>query len=67
MVLKGYKMNHAVIFNFLGNLLKFLGLMMFAPLFVAVYYGESLLPFGTAIIVTGIVGVVCTELKGNGR
>jgi trk system potassium uptake protein TrkH len=55
-------MNHAVIFNFLGNLLKFLGLMMFAPLFVAVYYGESLLPFGTAIIVTGIVGIVLSRL-----
>ena len=51
-------MNYGIILNVLGGLLRFLGLIMAVPLFVAVYYGESPLPFIMAIAITGITGFI---------
>jgi trk system potassium uptake protein TrkH len=51
-------MNYGIVLNFIGNLLRFLALAMIVPLFVAFYYGESLLPFGVAVAFTGIFGIV---------
>lgn len=55
-------MNYTIIFNFAGNLLKFLSLVMVVPLLVAVYYGESLLPFGITIAITGILGIILSRV-----
>ena len=55
-------MNFAVVLNVLGSLLRFLGLIMAIPLLVAFYYGEPLLPFAVAIVITGTVGVVLSRL-----
>jgi trk system potassium uptake protein TrkH len=61
-------MNYAIILNVLGNLLRFLGLVMVVPLLVAFYYGDSLLPFAVAILVTGVLGIVISyryEAEGD--
>lgn len=49
-------MNYSIILNVLGGLLRFLGLIMAIPLFVAIYYGESLSPFVFAIVLSGVIG-----------
>ncbi len=49
-------MNFGIIFNVLGGLLRFLGLIMAIPLFVAIYYGESPQPFIFAVVLTGVTG-----------
>ena len=49
-------MNLGIIFNVLGGLLRFLGLIMAIPLFVAIYYGESPQPFVFAVVITGVTG-----------
>ncbi|HJH32537.1 MAG TPA: TrkH family potassium uptake protein [Methanosarcinaceae archaeon] len=51
-------MNYKIILNVLGGLLRFLGLIMIVPLFVAFYYGESLYPFIVAVALTGLTGIV---------
>ncbi|WP_342305816.1 TrkH family potassium uptake protein [Methanolobus sp. ZRKC5] len=51
-------MNHGVILNVLGGLLRFLGVIMVVPLLVALYYGDSLYPFLAAVIITGLTGIL---------
>ncbi|MGP8319177.1 MAG: TrkH family potassium uptake protein [Methanosarcinaceae archaeon] len=51
-------MNYKTVLNVLGGLLRFLGLIMIVPLFVAYYYGEPLYPFSIAVAVTGLTGIV---------
>ena len=51
-------MNYKIVFNILGVLLRFLGLIMVVPLLVAYYYDESLYPFIVAVAVTGFTGIV---------
>jgi trk system potassium uptake protein TrkH len=51
-------MNKAVIFNVIGGVLRFLGLVMMIPLLVAVYYNEPLLPFAVAVAITGAIGIM---------
>ncbi|WP_319508334.1 TrkH family potassium uptake protein [uncultured Methanolobus sp.] len=51
-------MNYGVILNVLGGLLRFLAAIMLVPLFVALYYGDSLYPFLAAIIITGLTGIL---------
>ncbi len=51
-------MNHGVILNVLGGLLRFLGAIMIIPLLVALYYGDSLYPFLAAVIITGLTGIL---------
>ncbi|MDW7732739.1 MAG: TrkH family potassium uptake protein [Methanolobus sp.] len=54
-------MNYTIIFNVLGNLLRFLGIIMIVPLLVAVYYGEPLLPFAVAVVITGTLGILLSR------
>ncbi len=54
-------MNHGVILNVLGRLLRFLGAIMLLPLLVAIYYGDSLYPFLTAVIITGFTGILLSH------
>lgn len=58
-------MNFAIILNVLGNLLRFLGLIMVVPLLVAFHYGDSLLPFAVAILITGAVGIILSYRYGT--
>ncbi|MDY0387354.1 MAG: TrkH family potassium uptake protein [Methanolobus sp.] len=51
-------MNHGVVLNVLGALLRFLGAIMVVPLLVALYYGDSLYPFLAAVIITGLTGIL---------
>ncbi|WP_292487250.1 TrkH family potassium uptake protein [Methanohalobium sp.] len=51
-------MNVHIIFNIIGRLLLLLGFIMIIPLFVALYYGESIEPFTVAITMTILVGTV---------
>ncbi|MCQ6962961.1 TrkH family potassium uptake protein [Methanolobus chelungpuianus] len=55
-------MNYAIVFNVLGNLLRFLGLIMVFPLVVALYYGEPLLPFATSIVITVASGIALSRI-----
>ncbi|WP_406656759.1 TrkH family potassium uptake protein [Methanolobus sp. ZRKC2] len=57
-------MNYEIILNVLGNLLRFLGLVMIIPLLVAYYYGDSLLPFAVAIAITGAMGILLSHRYG---
>lgn len=54
-------MNKTVIYNVLGELLVFLALVMLTPLLVALYYGESMVPFAAAVVITGILGLVLSR------
>lgn len=47
-----------IIFSVLGRLILLLGAMMFMPLGVALYYGESPYPFSLSIIFTISAGVL---------
>ncbi|MFP4654179.1 MAG: TrkH family potassium uptake protein [Methanohalobium sp.] len=51
-------MNVHIIFNIIGRLLLFLGFIMVTPLFVALYYGESIEPFVVTITMTILVGTI---------
>jgi len=51
-------LNHGVVLNVLGALLRFLGAIMVVPLLVALYYGDSLYPFLAAVIITGLTGIL---------
>ena len=54
-------MKYEVILNVLGGLLRFLGAIMILPLLVAIYYGDSLYPFLTAVAITGLTGIVLSK------
>jgi trk system potassium uptake protein TrkH len=56
--------NKSIIFNVLGGLLRFLGLVMVIPLLVAVYYNDPLLPFAAAVIITGSLGILLSRRYG---
>jgi trk system potassium uptake protein TrkH len=59
-------MNYKIVFNVLGGLLRFLGLLMVVPLLVAYYYDESLYPFIVAVVLTGFTGIVLSlRYKSN--
>ena len=51
-------MNVHIILNVIGRLLLLLGFIMVIPLFVALYYGESIEPFAVAITMTILAGTI---------
>ena len=54
-------MNHGVILNVLGGLLRFLGAIMIIPLLVSFYYGDPLYPFLVAVVITGLTGILLSH------
>lgn len=49
-------MRHSTVLHVMGNLLFMLGVIMFVPLLIALYYGESLYPFAVAIVASILSG-----------